>query len=107
MEFKVSGSGAESKTADIARQFNKPSGGRLMSLIISAVEKCEEEVLSGLNLNPCDLWLYCTAMRALSESLEKCMNEDQHAQYARLIGRLEATTIMADVTRSEEEENAD
>jgi hypothetical protein len=71
MEFKVSGSGAESKTADIARQFNKPSGGRLMPLIIRAVEKCEEEVLSGLNLNPCDLWLYCTAMRALAEALGK------------------------------------
>jgi hypothetical protein len=35
------------------------------------------------------------------------MDEDQHAQYARLIGGLEAITIMADVTRSEEEENAD
>lgn len=105
MEFKVSGSGAESKTADIARQFNKPSGGRLMSLIISAVEKCEEEVLSGLELNPCDLWLYCTAMRALAETLEKVMDEDQHEQYVRLIGRLEAITFMMDVTRGEE--NAD
>lgn len=101
MEFKVSGSGAESKTADIARQFNKPSGGDLMPLIMRTVEKCEEEVLNGLELNPCDLWLYCTAMRALSESLEKCMNEDQHAQYARLIGRLEATTFMMDVTDEE------
>lgn len=107
MEFKVSGNGAESKTADIARQFNKPSGGRLMSLIISTVEKCEEEVLSGCKLNPCDLWLYCTAMRALSEALEKGMDEDQHAQYAHLTEGLGAITIMADVTRSEEEENAD
>ena len=55
MEFKVSGSGAESKTADIARQFNKPSGGDLMPLIMRTVEKCEEEVLNGLELNPCDL----------------------------------------------------
>ena len=106
MEFKVSGSGAESKTADIARQFNKPSGGDLMPLIMRTVEKCEEEVLSGCKLNPCDLWLYCTAMRALAEALEKGMDEDQHAQYVRLIGRLEAITFMMDVT-NEEEENAD
>ena len=105
MEFKVSGSGAESKTADIARQFNKPSGGDLMPLIMRTVEKCEEEVLNGLELNPCDLWLYCTAMRALAEALEKVMNEDQHAKYVRLIGRLEAITFMMDVTRGEE--NAD
>ena len=105
MEFKVSGSGAESKTADIGRQFNKPSGGDLMQLIMRTVEKCEEEVLSGLELNPHDLWLYCTAMRALAEALEKGMDEDQHAQYVRLIGRLEAITFMMDVTRGEE--NAD
>lgn len=101
MEFKVSGSGAESKTADIARQFNKPSGGRLMPLIMRTVEKCEEEVLYGLELNPCDLWLYCTAMRALAEALEKGMDEDQHEQYVRLIGGLEAITFMADVTNEE------
>ena len=105
MEFKVSGSGAESKTADIARQFDgldEPSGGDLMPLIMRTVEKCEEEVLNGLELNPCDLWLYCTAMRALAEALEKVMNEDQHAQYVRLIGRLEATTFIMDVTNEEE-----
>lgn len=105
MEFKVSGSGAESKTADIARQFNKTSGGDPMPLIMRTVEKCEEEVLNGLELNPFDLWLYCTAMRALAEALEKGMDEDQHAQYVRLIGGLEAITFMMDVTRGEE--NAD
>lgn len=105
MKFRTSGRKSESKTADIARQFNKPSGGDLMPLIMRTVEKCEEEVLNGLELNPCDLWLYCTAMRALAETLEKVMDEDQHAKYVRLIGRLEAITFMMDVTRGEE--NAD
>ena len=44
-------------------------------------------------------------MRALAEALEKGMDEDQHAQYVRLIGGLEAITFMMDVTRGEE--NAD
>ena len=105
MEFKVSGSGAESKTADIARQFDgldEPSGGDLMPLIMRTVEKCEEEVLNGLELNPCDLWLYCTAMRALAEALEKGMDEEQHEQYETLMSNVQLATVVI-----RDEENAD
>lgn len=102
MEFKVSGSGVESKTADIARLAQGPFDSRVKELVMCAVEKCEEEVLSGLKLNPHDLWLYCTAMRVLTDALKRGMDEGQHNMYTNLMDRLESVTIVADVTNEEE-----
>lgn len=60
----------------------------------AALQTCERAIMAGCEVNPADLWLFCTALKVLAEGLEKGMSDYQRANYKSLLKKIGVTTIV-------------
>lgn len=93
VNIKISGRPSDSISYKMVRAY--ATGGKdVHGLITHAVETYERAIMAGCEVNPADLWLFCTALKVLAESLEKGMSGGQLENCIKLQKEIGVTTIV-------------